>query len=79
MDGQHRSVGRRRLRILLAGLGFAACAMTMSLVVVFYGPPYNSMWWGIMAAILGLATLLASLLAPLVDWVIAGYRQDPDG
>lgn len=76
--GQHRgSEGRRRLRILLASLGFVGCAVAMLLVLVFYGPPYNEIWWGVMAVVLAGAALLPPLLAPAVEWVIDGYRHVP--
>jgi hypothetical protein len=79
MSGQQRSEGRRRLRILLAILGFAGCALGMALVVVFYGPPYNPIWWGIMAVVLGGAIALPPLLAPAIEWVMDGYRQAERG
>ena len=72
-----RSGGRRRLQVLLGVLGFAGCAVAMALVLVFYGPPYNQMWWGIMAVVLGASGLLPPLLAPAIEWVIDGYRPAP--
>ena len=79
MSKQQGSVGRRRLQLFLAALAFAGCGLGMALVVVFYGPPYNHIWWGVMAIVLGAAPLVAVLLAPAVEWVMAGYRQDGSG
>jgi hypothetical protein len=73
------SVGRKRLRILLAGLGFIGCGLAMALVVFFYGPPYNPAWWGIMAAVLALSAAVPPFLAPTIEWVLDGYRRDSRG
>jgi hypothetical protein len=76
--GQHRgSEGRRRLRLLLAGLGLSGCVVAMFLFLVFYGFPYNQIWWGVMAVVLAGAALLPPLLAPAVEWVMDGYRRMP--
>jgi hypothetical protein len=72
-----RSEGRRRLQVLLGSLGFAGCAVAMALVLVFYGPPYNQMWWGVMVVVLGAAGLVPPLLAPAIEWVMDGYRPAP--
>jgi len=74
-----RSVGRKRLQILLAGLGFVGCGAAMVVTVFFYGPPFNPAWWGIMAAVLVLSAALPPFLAPAVEWVLDGYRRDSQG
>ena len=71
--GTVHAQGRRRLRLALSGLGGGSCAVAMVLVLVFYGTPYNPMWWAVMAAILVGCALVAALCAPLVEWIIAGY------
>jgi hypothetical protein len=49
----------------------------MVAVLIFYGAPYNSLWWFAMAAILLVVTLLVPrMLAPAIEWVIDGYKQD---
>ncbi len=70
--------GRRRLTVLLCGLGGAGCAGAMLLVLLLYGAPYNSIWWGVMAVILAAAFVAPLALVPLVDWVIEGYREARD-
>ena len=70
--------GRRRLRILLCGLGGLTCAGTMALVLVFYGPPYNPLWWWVMAAVLLGASIVPAFFAAIVEWVIAGYLRGSD-
>ena len=69
--------GRRRLRLVLAGIGAGACAAAMALVLVFYGTPYNPIWWAVMAAVVGGSAAVATLFAPLIEWVIAGYSGAP--
>ena len=76
MDQRGKSIGRRRLRILLAALGFAGCATAMALFVAFYGTPYNPVWWWIMAAVLAGATIVPPLLVPAIEWVLDGYHRD---
>ena len=70
--------GQRRLGVLLCGLGGAGCAGAMLLVLLLYGAPYNSIWWGVMAVILAAAFVAPRALVPLVDWVIEGYREARD-
>ena len=70
------SVGRRRLRALLAAVGGTGTAAAMALVLYFYGLPYNPVWWLVMALILAGAGIVPALLAPAVEWVMDGYRQD---
>ncbi len=69
--------GRRRLRLALAGFGAGTCGAAMALVLVFYGTPFNPIWWAAMAAVMGGSTAVATLFAPLIEWVIAGYRGTP--
>src|SRR3546814_7277887 len=47
--------GRRRLSLLLCGLSGTACAAAMAAFLLFYGAPYNPLWWWIMAAKIGRA------------------------
>ena len=70
-----RNEGRRRLTVLLCGLGGAGCAGAMLLVLLLYGAPYEPYWWGVMAVILVVAFVAPRALVPLVDWVIEGYRE----
>ena len=73
-----RAEGRRRLRLFLCSLGGLSCAGSMALVLVFYGTPYNPMWWWVMAALLLGAVGLPALFIPVVEWVIAGYLRGPE-
>ena len=70
-----RHEGRRRLGLVLGALSGGLCAALMGLVLVFYGPPVNPVWWAVMAAILVAATVAPRLLAPAFEWVLAGYRD----
>lgn len=74
-----RREGRRRLRLLLGGLGAAFCATAMAVVLVFYGLPYNPMWWAAMAAILISAAVVSGFCASLVEWAAKGYLDRPAG
>ncbi len=71
--------GRRRLRILLGSLGAASCATAMVLVLIFYGPPVNPLWWAVMAATLIGAGVISGLCASLVEWAAKGYLDRPAG
>lgn len=67
--------GRKRLALLLCGASFGTCLVLMGGVLIFYGRPYNAMWWWVMSGI-----LLAALVLPLgfirpIEWVIDGYRR----
>lgn len=62
----------------MGGMGGGACAAAMVVVLVFYGTPYNPMWWPVMAAILLGSAVVSALGAPIVEWVIAGYLSGPD-
>jgi hypothetical protein len=49
----------------------------MAATLFFYGAPYNWLWWFAMAAILLVVIfVLPRILAPAIEWVIDGYRQD---
>jgi len=69
------SQGRRRLRILLGATAGFLCLLLMAIVLVFYGPPYNPLWWLIMAIILIGACAITPVLARPIEWVIEGYQQ----
>ena len=49
----------------------------MVLVLLFYGLPFNPMWWAAMAVVLVAASVISALFAPLVEWVAKCY-VDPD-
>jgi len=71
--------GRRRLRLLLGCLGAAGSAGAMVLVLGLYGPPYNPIWWAVMAAILLASGVISGLCAPLVEWAAKGYLERDGG
>lgn len=71
--------GRRRLSILLCSLSGISCAVLMVAVLLLYGSPYNSLWWGVMAAVLVAAFLLPLTLVSAIEWVIDGYRDRRPG
>jgi len=73
---RERSEGRRRLALLMSATSGSLCALAMVVVLVVYGTPYNPLWWGVMAAILVAAVLVPRALAPAVEWVIDGYRDE---
>lgn len=66
------------MSLLLCGLSAGTCATLMAAVVLFYGSPYNAMWWWIMGAILFAAAVLPLALVPMIEWVMEGY-QDQTG
>lgn len=45
----------------------------MAMVLVFYGTPYNPVWWWVMGAILVVAFVLPAALVPWIEWVMIGY------
>ena len=61
------------MRLVLVGLGGASSAAAMAIVLVFYGTPYNPVWWVAMAGVLVFSAAVATLFAPIIEWVIAGY------
>ncbi len=75
-EARRGSIGRRRLALLLSLSGLLGCAAAMGLVLVFYGTPYNPLWWWVMGAILVVSFFLPRLLVPAVDWVRKGYDLD---
>lgn len=68
--------GRRRLSIVVGAVCGTTCLLAMALVLVVYGPPYNAVWWWVMAAILAVSCLLGRIVAPAVEWVLEGYLED---
>jgi hypothetical protein len=70
--------GTRRLSIGLGCLAVIGCAVAYGLIVALHGPPFWAGWWVVMAAILAASFLLGRVLAPLLEWIIAGYRADPE-
>lgn len=68
--------GRQRLSALLCGLSGALCAALMAVVLLTYGPPYNPLWWWVMAAVLAAAFLLPLALVSAIEWVMDGYRDE---
>ncbi len=77
MSGERRE-GRRRLTLLLCGFGGVGCAGMMLVVLLTYGAPYNPVWWPVMGVVLVLAFILPRALVPLIEWVIAGYRENSE-
>ncbi len=69
------NIGRRRLSLLLCGLSAASCILLMAGVLLFYGTPYNPLWWWIMGAIVVAAAVLPLSLVMAIEWVMAGYRS----
>lgn len=63
---------------MLAALGGASSGAAMALILVFYGTPFNPLWWWVMGAILIAAAIVAMALAPVVEWVIDGYLSRPE-
>lgn len=73
------SSGRSRLTLLLCGLSGVLCAALMLAVLLFYGKPYDPMWWWVMGGILAAAFILPRGLVAAIEWVMVGYRgQAPD-
>jgi hypothetical protein len=70
--------GTRRLRIGLGALAVFGCAVTYIVIIVLHGPPFWAGWWVVMAALLAASFLLGRALAPLLEWIIAGYRSEPE-
>ena len=71
-----KMIGRRRLMLVLAPLGCGACLIAMGLLLVFYGTPYNPIWWWVMAALVIAASGLSCLLVYPIEWVMRGYRGE---
>jgi hypothetical protein len=68
--------GRRRLKPLLSLLTGGPCAILMALVLLYYGTPYNPVWWFVMPMVLVAAFVLPWLLVRPIEWVIEGYLDD---
>ncbi|HZS84569.1 MAG TPA: hypothetical protein VFA50_16970 [Stellaceae bacterium] len=69
------SEGTRRLRQGLGWLAVLGCLLAYALLLVLHGPPYWPGWWAAMAIVLAASFFLGRLFAPLLEWVIAGYRD----
>ncbi len=67
--------GRRRLSIFVGTICGAGSMITMALVIIIYGAPYDPIWWAVMAAILVVCCLLGRIIAPAVEWVLEGYLE----
>ena len=72
------NTGRKRLSLLLCSLSTISCLALMGAVVVIYGTPYNPTWWWIMGAVLFAAAILPLGLVSAIEWVIEGYRSQPN-
>ncbi len=76
---EHSNRGRQRLRLLLGAVSAVLCAFAMAAVLVFYGTPYDPLWWWVMGAIQVAAFFVAPLFATPIEWVIKGYQEhEPD-
>ncbi len=69
-----RTEGRRRLKVLLSLTGGLTCAFLMAIVLLSYGPPFETYWWYVMAAILIAAFLGPMIYSRAIEWVIDGYK-----
>jgi hypothetical protein len=69
--------GTRRLSIGLGILAVIGCAVAYALIVLLHGPPFWVGWWVVMAVLLAASFLLGRVLAPLLEWIIAGYSIVP--
>jgi hypothetical protein len=70
--------GTRRLSIGLGILAVIGCAIAYVLIVTLRGPPFWFGWWIVMALLLAASFLFGRVLAPLLEWIIAGYTGGPD-
>ncbi|MDB5405567.1 MAG: hypothetical protein JWL84_479 [Rhodospirillales bacterium] len=70
--------GTRRLSIGLGSLAVIGCTIAYILIIELHGPPYWFGWWVVMAVNLAASFLLGRLLAPLLEWIIAGYQVHPE-
>lgn len=77
MTARH-AIGRRRARIAFGVLGGVASAGAMALVLIFYGQPYDPVWWWVMGGILIAAVVVPVGLVPVFDWVMDGYLKGPE-
>lgn len=53
--------------------------MMMAAVLIFYGEPYDPLWWWVMAAVLLAACVLPFGLVLAIEWVVKGYREEDSG
>ena len=67
--------GRSRLAICLCLFFGGLCFALMATLLIVYGPPWDGIWWLVMAIILFAACSLPYLLVYPIEWVIDGYRQ----
>lgn len=74
-----KTVGRRRLRILLCATTGTLCLLLMAAVLLIYGKPYNPFWWLVMAVILAGAFTVPSAFAGPIEWVLEGYLKSDEG
>jgi hypothetical protein len=66
--------GTRRLRQGLGVVAAGACLLAFATFIAAHGPPWQTLWWAVMLAILITAFFIGRLFAPFFEWVIAGYR-----
>lgn len=69
----NKTEGRRRLQIVLGTVGAIGYVAIVAVILKINGPPYNSRWWWVMAAILVAAILAPRVLAPPLEWIVEGY------
>ena len=67
--------GTRRLRLVFGPLGGAGCVVVYAVSIAVHGAPYWAGWWVVMTVGLVAAVFVGRALAPIVEWVIAGYRE----
>lgn len=66
--------GTRRLRVALGWLAGTGCLVSYIVIIVLHGPPYWAGWWAVMIAVLAGSFFFGRMLAPIFEWIIAGYR-----
>ena len=70
------SNGRQRLGLLLCLTGSLSSAGAMLMVLIFYGVPYSSNWWWLMAAIWVACSFVPYVFVYPIEWVIKGYKSE---
>jgi hypothetical protein len=68
------SEGTRRLQLGIGGLAVALCFLSYVVIIVLHGPPYWAGWWVAMLLVLVAVFFSGRVVAPLLEWIIAGYR-----